>query len=114
MSHLFCHSCGNKLEFANAKPNFCGKCGQQLAVTHATNTNTAVGQPVLKESVELKGGETDASSVPHIDKIQVEYVAEGHNTFTVGSLVGDNSPPDYKKRREPKSVDEFIDEKGQR
>jgi len=114
MSHLFCHSCGNKLEFANAKPNFCVKCGQQLTVTEATNTNSAVGQPILTESVELSDSETDATSVPHIDKIQVEYVAEGHNTFTVGSLVGDKSPPDYNKRRAPKSVDEFIDEKGQR
>ena len=39
MSHIFCHSCGTKLSYAHAKPNFCAKCGQQLnAATASTNT----------------------------------------------------------------------------
>ena len=27
MSHIFCYSCGVKIEYNFAKPNFCSKCG---------------------------------------------------------------------------------------
>ena len=33
MAHLFCHSCGTKIEYAHAQPNFCVKCGQALNST---------------------------------------------------------------------------------
>ena len=56
--------------------------------------------------------ETDAESVPHIDQLQVEYdVTLDNKSFTFGSLAGENTPPDYKRSRRSRSVDEFIDEK---
>ena len=58
-----------------------------------------------------------ASHIPspdklYIGKIQVEYSAEANNTFTLGSLAGENTPPNFSKSRGSKSVDEFLDEKG--
>jgi len=107
MAHLFCHSCGNKLEYAHAKPNFCGKCGQQL--NESVSTNTAAELPTLEKSVVLSSDETDAQSVPHISNFQVEYDLE-KTTTTLGSLIGE-SPPASREVNRTRSVNEFIDEK---
>ena len=108
MSHLFCHSCGNKLSYSRAKPNFCGKCGQQLNMS--TTTNVAAQASTTEKSVVISADETDAESVPHIADLQIEYSTE-QNSITLGSLVGQHTTPDFKKSRESLSVDEFIDEK---
>ena len=72
MAHLFCHSCGAKLSYSNAKPNFCGKCGIQLnTLASTTSTNTSAGMPVLEKSVAMSHDETDAESVPNITSVQV-------------------------------------------
>jgi hypothetical protein len=110
MSHLFCHSCGTKISYAHAQPNFCGKCGQQLNAT--ASQNTAEGLPNLKESVLISQDETDASSVPSLRNIEVEYETSDHNSFTLGSLVGEGAKKSAPKReRGSRSINEFIDEK---
>ena len=108
MSHLFCHSCGGKLSYSHAKPNFCGKCGQQLNMS--VTANIAGEASTVEKSVVLSEDETDATSVPHVADFQVEYSAE-QSPVTLGSLIGEQAAPDYKKRRRSLSVDEFIDEK---
>lgn len=109
MSHLFCHTCGTKLPYSHAKPNFCGKCGQSLTTT--ASSNTAEGSPILKESVVISQDETDASSVPLIGKLQVEYDTSDHSSFTLGSLVGEQTKSDYQNNHGSRSINEFIDEK---
>ena len=109
MAHLFCHSCGNKLQYAHAKPNFCGKCGKQL--NESVSTNTAANLPPIEKSVVLSSDETDAQSVPHISNFQVEYDIEDKTTMTLGSLMGESTPSDYKEGKKTRSVNEFIDEK---
>lgn len=104
MSHLFCHSCGGKLSYSHAKPNFCGKCGQQLNMSAATEVATVEKSAILSED------ETDATSVPHVANFQVEYNSE-HTPVTLGSLIGEQTPPDYTKSKRALSVNEFIDEK---
>ena len=103
MNHLFCHGCGNKLSYSLAKPNFCGKCGQKLGMSATANIDS-------EKSAVLEQDETDVSSVPHIDDFQIEYDME-QASVTLGSLLGAQVAPDYKKRRRSLSVDEFIDEK---
>ena len=110
MSHLFCHSCGTKLSYAHAQPNFCGKCGQQLNSSTAS-ANTAEGLGILKQSVVVSQDETDASSVPSIGKLQVDYDASDHNSFTLGSLVGEKGDDSPRRRGRSRSIDEYIDEK---
>jgi hypothetical protein len=105
MAHLFCHSCGTKLEYAHAQPNFCIKCGQAL---NDTATTQASASPV--ESKPISDDETDAQHVPSLASIQVECETGGTNTFTLGSLAGKKTPPEYKPRG-ARSVNEFIDEK---
>ena len=108
MSHLFCQSCGSKLSYSHAKPNFCGKCGQQLNMS--VTANTAGAESTVQKSVVISSDETDAESVPHITDFQIEYSAE-RQSVTLGSLLGEKDSPDYEKRRDTLSVDEFIDEK---
>ena len=108
MSHIFCHSCGGKLSYSHAKPNFCGKCGQQLNMS--VTTNVAAEASTVEKSVMLSDDETDATSVPHVDDFQVEYSAE-QRSVTLGSLIGEQTPPDYAKSKRALSVNEFIDEK---
>ena len=109
MSHLFCQSCGNKLEYANAKPNFCVKCGTPL---HSHASSTTVSPKIQHTASAISEDETNAESLPHIDKLEVEYDVETNTrSFTLGSLAGHNTPPDYKGGRGPRSVNEFIDEK---
>ena len=108
MSHLFCHSCGSKLSYSHAKPNFCGKCGQQLNMS--ATANIAGAESTVEKSVVISQDETDAESVPHVGDFQVEYSTE-KKSVTLGSLLGEQGSPDYEKRRRTLSVDEFIDEK---
>ena len=112
MSHLFCHTCGFKIEYANVKPNFCGKCGQQLNNTFTLN-NAATQQPTVVENVNLAEDETNSQSLPSISKIQVEYDIDTSKSYTLGSLVGENAPPDAGRRLRPKSINEFINERGE-
>jgi len=109
MSHLFCHTCGAKLEYANAKPNFCFKCGVQLNTSYASNT--AQNQPAVVENVNLAEDETNSQGLPSISKIEVDYDIDTSKSYTLGSLVGQNAPPDLKGRSAPKSVNEFINER---
>jgi hypothetical protein len=112
MAHLFCHSCGAKLSYANAKPNFCGKCGEQLnSLASTTSTNTSAGMPVLEKSVVISQDETDAQSVPEITNLQVEVQASDKNPLTFGSLMGESTQSDNSQRRKARSINEFIDEK---
>ena len=111
MSHLFCHSCGFKLEYSNVKPNFCHKCGTQLNMSYASNT--AQNQPTTVETVDLGEDETNSQNIPTINKLQVDYEVDNSKSFTFGSLAGRNKPQDNFVRSKPKSVDEFIDERGE-
>ena len=106
MAHLFCHSCGTKIEYAHAQPNFCVKCGQALNSTASVKKPDA---PVASEAIS--DDETNAENIPSISNIQIEYEAHGNNTFTLGSLAGKDTPPDYRPRKGSRSVNEFIDEK---
>ena len=108
MSHFFCHSCGNKISYGHAKPNFCPKCGQQLNAS--VSSNVGGNTRAIEESVVISENETDAQSVPQITSFQVEIESED-KSVTLGSLLGEQSSPDYEKRRRTLSVDEFIDEK---
>ena len=112
MAHLFCHSCGAKLSYSNAKPNFCGKCGEQLnSLASTTSTNTSAGMPVLEKSVVISQDETDAESVPTISNFEVEVQASDKSPMTFGSLVGESTNSDQGRDKRARSINEFIDEK---
>ena len=108
MSHLFCHSCGHKMTYSHAKPNFCTKCGQQL--NKSVSVNTAGADSTVKKSTVLSDNETDAESVPEISRLQVEISTENH-AMTFGSLIGEKEAEARDTTRRSRSIDEFIDEK---
>jgi ribosomal protein L37E len=110
MAHIFCQSCGTKISYANAKPNFCTKCGQPLNSKASTVlTNTSVAE-TTKSSV-ISSDETDAEFVPEIADFQVDFEVSNISSRTLGSLIGEPTPNPTSRRREPKSVNDFIDEK---
>mgnify|MGYP003114940091 FL=1 len=108
MSHLFCHSCGYKMTYGHAKPNFCTKCGQQL--NKSVSVNTAGAESTVQKSVVLSDNETDAESVPEISSLQVEIQNE-KNITTFGSLVGEEQSKKRERSNRSRSINEFIDEK---
>ena len=107
MSHFFCHSCGNKISYGHAKPNFCPKCGQQLNAS--VSSNVGGNTRAIEESVVISENETDAQSAPQITSFQVEIESED-KSVTLGSLIGEEAAP-TRKRSPSRSIDEFIDEK---
>ena len=110
MAHIFCQSCGTKISYANAKPNFCTKCGQPLNSKASTvSTNTPVTE-TIKSSV-ISSDETDAEFVPEITDFQVDFEVSNISSRTLGSLIGEPTPNTTSRRSQPKSVNDFIDEK---
>ena len=110
MAHIFCQSCGTKISYANAKPNFCTKCGQPLNSKASTvSTNTSVTE-TTKSSV-ISSDETDAEFVPEITDFQVDFEVSNISSRTLGSLIGEPTPNTTSRRSRPKSVNDFIDEK---
>ncbi len=113
MAHIFCQSCGTKISYANAKPNFCTKCGQPLNSKASTvSTNTSVTE-TTKSSV-ISSDETDAEFVPEITDFQVDFEVSNISSRTLGSLIGEPTPNTTSRRSQPKSVNDFIDEKKKR
>lgn len=109
MAHTFCQSCGTKLSYAHAKPNFCTKCGQPLNSTASTvSTNTSV---IEQKSSVISSDETDAEFVPEITDFQVDFEVSNISSRTLGSLIGEPTPNTTSRRSQPKSVNDFIDEK---
>ena len=113
MNHIFCSSCGNKLQYNLAKPNFCTKCGSILG-------SIAIAKKILpsesfyqeeEDDDDLDEDETSTASVPNIKKLAVDIESDSSNrSFNFGSLFGQNSENSFKPTRR-RSVDDFIDER---
>lgn len=113
MNHIFCSSCGNKLQYNLAKPNFCTKCGSSLgSIAVAKKISPSHSFESLQEEDEyLDEDETSSASVPSIRKLAVDIESDGTNhSFNLGSLFGQNTENSFKQTRR-RSVDDFIDEK---
>jgi hypothetical protein len=67
--------------------------------------------PTLEKSVELSADETDASYVPQIQNFQIEVEHDQSNSMTLGSLIGEPTPSEYKGDNKTSSLNEFLDEK---
>lgn len=104
MSHIFCYNCGVKIEYNFAKPNFCSKCGTSFGGEQQSRSVVEETPRQSKASV-VSDDETDAESVPQLRKLDVEI--EKPKTFTIGSLAGKNTPPDYRGRG-AYDLDEFT------
>ena len=113
MSHIFCTQCGHKIEFNHSKPNFCSKCGSSL--DSVSKAAAPVEPPRRKiKSENLKDDETSIDELPDLTDLKVEIeTSSDANTFTFGSLFGENDKP-RRERRNGKDVNDFIDEKKRR
>ena len=113
MNHIFCSSCGNKLQYNLAKPNFCTKCGNSLgsiAIAKKISPSQSF-EDLDQEDEDLDEDETSVASVPNIRKLAVDIESNaGNHSFNFGSLFGQNIENSFKPTRR-RSVDDFIDEK---
>jgi hypothetical protein len=110
MNHIFCSSCGNKIQYSLAKPNFCTKCGTGLGTIAVARNTTSSKANIQEEYDDLEEDETGVDFVPNIRKLAVDIEPDGANhSFTFGSLFGDSTKGYNGGRR--KSIDDFIDEK---
>jgi len=77
MASIFCTSCGAKHEYAGFAPNFCSKCGAEIAGT--ITKQQANKKPIKKPDYEEPESEdtTDVDEIPDIDKLDVEIEIEG-------------------------------------
>lgn len=103
MSHMFCSDCGVKIEYNFAKPNFCSKCGANFG--SVGQSNARVAEPARKKVSAVSDDETDAEFVPDIRGLDVEIY--NNKSFTIGSLAGQNTPPDFKGKGSY-GLDEFT------
>ena len=113
MNHIFCSSCGNKLQYNLAKPNFCTKCGSSLGVIAIAKKipPSRQSEDLYEDIEDLDEDETSVASIPNIRKLAVDIEADGGNhSFNLGSLFGQNTENSFKQTRR-RSVDDFIDEK---
>jgi hypothetical protein len=113
MNHIFCSSCGNKLQYNLAKPNFCTKCGNSLGSIAIAKKTLApkLLQDDDQEYEDLDEDETSVASIPNIRKLAVDIESDGGNhSFSFGSLFGQHTENSFKPTRR-RSVDDFIDEK---
>jgi len=111
MNHIFCSSCGSKIQYSLAKPNFCTKCGSGLGSISVAK-KPANSRSIAEESYDedLDEDENNIDSIPNIKKLAVDIEPDGGNhSFTFGSLFGDSTRAYSGGRR--RSVDDFIDEK---
>jgi ribosomal protein L37E len=111
-NHIFCFSCGNKIQYNLSKPNFCTKCGSALGVvTAAKKTPQRVKTSEQNDDDFEDDDNLDIDYLPDIEKIDVEIEQYQENSsFTLGSIFGDGSSASYKPKRR-RSVDDFIDER---
>jgi hypothetical protein len=110
MNHIFCSSCGNKIQYSLAKPNFCTKCGTGLGTIAVAKNTTPSKVRIQEEYDDLEEDETGIDSIPNIRKLALEIEPEaGNHSFTFGSLFGDSTKAYNGGRR--RSIDDFIDEK---
>jgi hypothetical protein len=112
MNHIFCSSCGNKLQYNLAKPNFCTKCGSSLGtIAIAKKISPSRLSEDIEDIEDLDEDETSVASVPNIRKLAVDIETDGGNySFNLGSLFGQNTENSFKQTRR-RSVNDFIDEK---
>lgn len=93
MNHIFCFNCGVKIEYNFAKPNFCSKCGASFGGEQQSQAAVEEAPRQTKASL-VSDNETDAEFVPQLRGLDVEIDTD--KSFTIGSLAGQNTPPDYK------------------
>tara|TARA_R110000868_G_scaffold411088_1_gene701762 strand:- start:1685 stop:1999 length:315 start_codon:yes stop_codon:yes gene_type:complete len=92
----FCFHCGTKLEYKFKPPNFCTNCGESTSGEKKTEAKHIPqnAEIALKEDAD---GYTNATSIPHIYKLEYEIEDFGSNLQqTIGSIGGQQAP----KRRQ--------------
>jgi len=121
MSISYCPDCGKKHEYNFAKPNFCSSCGLSFGTSKPKTINKVSAkedaEDFNEEDFEGDDSFSNATSVPHIRKIQVDIeIDEEYNTFDLGSIIGGTSSASSrtsspKRRSSSMSIEDFKQNK---
>ena len=104
MSVKFCTDCGKKLEYKFSPPKFCPECGCSVGI--ASVNESTPRRTNSKKITCVNEIETDADSVPYINKLEYEIDSfDSDVQQTMGSLAGKSAP--LKKKRNVKHFDDL-------
>lgn len=108
MAVSFCTSCGNKMSYTFAAPNFCGKCGTKL-----NSLTTASAAPKRAPQKQEDDEEFDSEEFSNSDEIptlrslayEIEGDPSGNRSYQLGELFG--QPRVFSRKDRPMSLDEL-------
>ena len=91
MAIKFCTDCGKKIEYKFSPPMFCSECGSSIGI--ASVNESAPPKRTSRKIISVNENETDAESVPYIEKLEYEIETFGGDVQqTLGSLGGHSAP----------------------
>ena len=116
MLKIYCSKCGALNAYVSVKPNFCQKCGNQIAA--ATVDASEISQDIDTEEDSVPQEEARASLMfDQLDGLEVDIVVRGPQRDKVGDLAGtaQGKMDDYPNQTEQRDYDieeEFKKEAG--
>ena len=103
MAIKFCSECGARHEYKFSPPKFCSNCGAPMGVAQ---NESAPPRKTSRKIISVGEDETDAESVPYIEKLEYEIDTCGSDIqHTLGSLGGHSAPT--KRKRNVKHIDDL-------
>ena len=91
MAIKFCTDCGKKIEYKFSPPKFCSECGSSIGI--ASVNESTPPKRTSRKIISINENETDAESVPYIEKLEYEIETFGGDVQqTLGSLGGHSLP----------------------
>lgn len=118
MNATFCPNCGAKHTFTYAKPKFCSSCGSSLGpeLKKSQAAVSQVDQNDDDEDFDDDGESSDINYVPKIRKFEIDVEKySDSNSFSLGSLFGEDTAPSTKGRRNTsRSLEDFVNDKPRR
>ncbi len=120
MSKIFCHTCGNKIEFTLSKPNFCFKCGESLNPLKKLVTSKVKAQVTDDEDDEEDEQDEEFEDYD-FQNVKINLVVStDSNPLTIGQIAGTvkGEPQDFGRpkngRKALRDLQSLVKQKPQR
>tara|TARA_Y100001963_G_scaffold135838_1_gene197790 strand:- start:2667 stop:3071 length:405 start_codon:yes stop_codon:yes gene_type:complete len=91
--NVYCQKCGQPNHYGSKKPKFCSHCGESFGSTPQKTkkaSNRGHIQKQLGRAAQSDDEENEVTSVPNIDKLDVEIEAPKAAGVTIGQIAGTN------------------------
>ena len=96
---VYCPSCGSAVHYAGAKPRFCSKCGDPIAIYAKTQSKPPKKAPPknYKFSDDIDIEEDPVESIPQLSQLDMEIVPFSLQKSSLGQIMESqpNEPPPH-------------------